>query len=250
LPGILVLSDIHGNHVALTRILEEVRGWDEIVVLGDLVDYGPSPGEVIDTLREIGARIVRGNHDHAAAYGVDCRAGERVHWLSVWTRENITLKRLSRADRDFLASLPLGLKLDLGYVVVEAYHASPRDPLYDYPYPWLGEGDFEARFNAVEPRGGGIIYLVGHTHYQFYRATRKGIVVNPGSVGQPRDGDPRASYAILDPERGLVSLGRVRYDVESVVENYIKLGVPEPYLTALTTILRAGRIPPGWPPRI
>jgi predicted phosphodiesterase len=231
--------------VALKGILEEVRGWDEVVVLGDLVDYGPSPAEVIDILKEVGARIVRGNHDHAAAYGVDCRASERMHWLSVWTRENITLKQLSRADRAFLASLPLSLKLDLGYVVIEAYHASPRDPLYDYLYPWLEEEEFEAKFDG----SGRIFYLIGHTHHQFYRATSKGIVVNPGGSGQPRDGDPRASYALLDPEKGLVSLGRVEYDVNSVIEEYARLGVPEPYLSALAAILRAGRIPPGWPPR-
>ena len=98
--------------------------------------------------------------------------------------------------------------------------------------------------------GGRVLYLMGHSHHQFYRAGRVGVIVNPGSVGQPRDGDPRASYALIDPETGLVSLGRVEYDVESVVRAYSQLGVPEPYLSALATLLRTGMIPRGWPPRV
>lgn len=72
---LLVVSDVHGNIYALEAVVEGVRGWDRIIVLGDLVDYGPRPGEVIDYLREHDALIVRGNHDHAVAYGVDCRWG-------------------------------------------------------------------------------------------------------------------------------------------------------------------------------
>ena len=140
MPGVLIISDIHGNLMASRRILEAVKGWDEVLVLGDLVDYGPYPGEVLDTLREVGARILRGNHDHAAAYGVDCRAGAQVHWLSVWTRENITLKQLSKADRAFLSSLPLSLELDLGDATAKAYHASPKGPTLRLHPPLAGGG--------------------------------------------------------------------------------------------------------------
>jgi len=91
---LLILSDIHGNMPALEKILESIEKYDDVIVLGDLVDYGLHPGEVIDLLKSIGAKIVRGNHDHAAAYRVDCRCGEATHWLSVWFRENITLELL------------------------------------------------------------------------------------------------------------------------------------------------------------
>ncbi|WP_269082804.1 metallophosphoesterase family protein [Pyrodictium occultum] len=125
---VLVVSDIHANLEALRSVVEGVKGWDEVVVLGNLVDYGPWPGETIDYIRSLGARAVRGNHDHAVAYGVDCRCGEDTHWLSTWFRENITMRLLSRNDKAWLAQLPEQLRLDLDGLEARAVHGAPAAP--------------------------------------------------------------------------------------------------------------------------
>lgn len=248
---ILVVSDVHGNLQALRAVLEAARGWDEVLVLGDLVDYGPRPGEVLDEVRSLGARVVRGNHDHAVGYGVDCRCGEETHWLSVWFRENVTLKLLGRRDREYLAGLPVKLVVDDSLGVM-AVHAAPSNPLYEYLYPWLSDDELCSRLKAsvrlsrrpgrVEcPRG---FFLVGHTHHQFLRVARGALVVNPGSAGQPRDGDPRAAYALVDTDSGRVELGRVKYDVEAVVRDLESLGIPDPYMAALKYMLLRAETPP------
>ncbi len=253
----LVISDIHANLEALRAILSEARGWDEIIVLGDLVDYGPWPGEVIDEARSLEARVVRGNHDHAVGYGVDCRCGEETHWLSTWFRENITLKLLSPRDKEWLSRLPLKLDLDLDGLRATVVHGSPSDPLYGYLYPWLGKdkickalrgrkpvrltGRESSEWSPECPRG---LYLVGHTHLQFKLTLQGARIVNPGSVGQPRDGEPSAAYAILDTEKNAVELARVEYDIGKVVKALEALGVPEPYMGALKHMLFKAETPP------
>ncbi|MEB3805953.1 MAG: metallophosphatase family protein [Desulfurococcales archaeon] len=252
MPRILVLSDIHGNLPALEAVLEAARGWDEVVVLGDLVDYGPWPGEVIDELRGLGASIVRGNHDHAVAYGVDCRCGEATHWLSTWFRSNVTLRLLDKASISFLRSLPTRLETEIAGARAVLVHAAPSNPLYTYLHPWLGDDRLCSLLRpGLRLAGGGEgvdcprgLYLVGHTHHQFYRTVNGAVVANPGSVGQPRDGDPRAAYMVLDDSTGLIALGRVKYDVGRVLQGLGELGVPEPYLGALKYMLVNARIPP------
>lgn len=247
----LVVSDVHGNIYALKAVVEGVRGWDRIIVLGDLVDYGPRPGEVIDYLREHDALIVRGNHDHAVAYGVDCRCGEATHWLSVWFRENITNKVLSRRDKEFLSKLPYTSELEGSDVRVVLVHASPSNPLYSYLYPWLGDSSICSMLKpslrldggARDCMSAGGVYLVGHTHLQFLRTVGGTLVANPGSIGEPRDGDPRAAYSIFDLESGAISFGRVRYDVDKVIGDLEDLVVPDPYLSALKVMFREGRVP-------
>lgn len=245
-----MVSDVHGNIEALKSVVEGVGGWDGLIVLGDLVDYGPRPGEVIDYLREHDAIIVRGNHDHAVAYGVDCRCGEETHWLSVWFRENVTNRLISDRDKEFLASLPLKRELDFNGGRIVLVHAAPSNPLYSYLYPWLGDSDMcsmlkrRVRLSARKDGcSGGGMYLVGHTHFQFLRIVRGTLIANPGSVGQPRDGDPRAAYALLDPEEGGVSFGRMSYDVEKVIGDLKGLGVGGPYLSALKVMFREARVP-------
>ncbi|MCE4627961.1 MAG: metallophosphatase family protein [Desulfurococcales archaeon] len=247
----LVISDVHGNLPALRSIIESAGRYDEVVVLGDLVDYGPWPAEVLDLVRSLGARVVRGNHDHAVGYGVDCRCSEETHWLSVWYRENITMKLLSDTDRQWLARLPLRLALDLGNTRAVAVHAAPSNPLYEYLYPWLGKEEICARLHGPtvslrrtrnECPGG--LYLVGHTHLQFMLTLEGTTVLNPGSAGQPRDGVPKAAYAIIDAETGRVKLSRAPYSVEEVRRRHRELGIPEPYLSALDQILLTGRVPP------
>lgn len=254
----LVISDVHGNLAALRSVLESARGWDELVVLGDLVDYGPRPADVIDLIRSYSPRAVMGNHDNAAAFRVDCMCGEETHWVSVWFRENVTLRLLDKDDLAYLASLPNRLELD-GALRALAVHGSPSSPLYGYLYPWLSDDQASSmlsepglRLSSIPlnrspsgaPRPAYDLYLVGHTHYQLYRVVRGRAVVNPGSVGQPRDGDPRASYAVVDLDGGAVELRRVRYNVDEVLRDLEGLGVPEPYMGALKHMFLMASTPP------
>lgn len=247
---IAVLSDIHGNLEALMRVLNEISEYDAIVVLGDLVDYGPDPEEVVDLTREIDAITVRGNHDHAAAFNIDCGCGEKTHDISVYTREKITIPQISEDQKRYLASLPLTMSINLGDRAVALVHGSMRSPLYGYVYPWtikeeLCQRSLRMRSEIAEecdiPYD---IVLLGHTHHQFTIRLGRTLIVNPGSVGQPRDGDPRASFSVidLDGEKIGVNLFRVKYDIERTMRKLEARVDDKVYLEKLKRILIEGRV--------
>jgi protein phosphatase len=250
---ILLISDIHGNSVALRAIINKVSSYDDVLFLGDLVDYGPDPGEVIDILKELGAKGVRGNHDHAVAYGADCKCGEALHWLSVWFRENITYNAIDSADKEYLAKLPEKIEMrSVFFENIVAVHGSPSNPLYGYLYPWLNneeiynnlEWSFRLRTTKDKPGASRTLYLVGHTHYQFLRTVHGSWVINPGSAGQPRDGDPRAAYIIVDLDSGDIIFNRIKYDMDKVIKRLEYIGVKGTYLEALKWLFMRGSIPP------
>jgi diadenosine tetraphosphatase ApaH/serine/threonine PP2A family protein phosphatase len=217
---VAVLSDIHANLRALDAILARIGSVDAIWHLGDVVGYGPDPDAVVDRLRELGASGVQGNHDLAATgddvirdFNVDARAAME------WTRRTI-----APATREWLAALPARLTIGAYNLV----HGSPLDPTWEYIVT-----DSIALANlAAMPTDWG---LFGHTHLPWaYLAAGAGAVtaiepatgdrlglagrralVNPGSVGQPRDGDPDASALVLDTEEAEVSWVRAPYDVRS-----------------------------------
>ena len=227
---ILVLSDVHANLPALDAVLADAGEVDAVWHLGDVVGYGPDPDGVVDRLRAIGATGVRGNHDAAAC------GGSEIDWFNPdargameWTRSTI-----SDATRTWLGALPE--RTTLGGC--ELVHGSPREPLWEYvtssgiarenlallgaaiglhghthvPVAWLDDGE---RIELVRGRPGTELRLDGR------RA-----LVNPGSVGQPRDGDPDAAYAILDHEAGSVRWHRVPYDIAAVQEAMRAAGLP------------------------
>lgn len=245
----LLISDIHGNFDALKRVIEDAKGYDEIWVLGDLVDYGPEPHLVIDLVRELKPEvIVRGNHDHAVAFGVDCRCGEKTHALSVYTRENISLKLLADSQRSWLGELPLVARRNVAGHEAVIVHGSPRDPLYGYLYPQLGGAELLHMLAPASKYGlspGKIDYgiaIVGHTHLPMDIRIGPARVLNPGSVGQPRDGDPKASYGILDLETGAFAIHRVEYDVGLVIAKLRSLLPDEGAVQRLSRILVSGAI--------
>jgi predicted phosphodiesterase len=209
----LVLSDIHANIDALqaveTEALQAQDQVDQIWVLGDLVDYGAAPAEVIAWVRAHATRVVRGNHDHAVGRGEDCRSAPLYHDLAVATREYFRV-RLSSQDLAYLAGLPLQstvtLPPDVQAVLV---HASPQDQLFGYVPTDAPDATWRA---ALDPARSASFVFVGHTHDQFTRKIDLTTLVNPGSVGMPKDGDPRAEYAIFAD--GRVDLRRVAYDTE------------------------------------
>ncbi len=206
---ILVVSDIHANPAAVAAVAAAEAGpFDARLCLGDIVEYGPDPGPCIDWVRANCTAAVRGNHDHGAAQNVDTQGASGFRYLTMATRRS-TAARLSDGDRRYLAGLPTTRMLKLGGKTFLLVHASPRDPMDEYvpaePAAW-----------ADRLAGLTVDYLlVGHTHVPLLLNVGRTTVVNPGSVGLARDGNPHARYAVI--EDGAVTLKEVPYDVAATV---------------------------------
>ena len=226
---VLVVSDIHANHEALLRVPDSV---DRVLCLGDLVDYGPDPEPCIEWVRKRAEVIVRGNHDEAVAWRTSCGCSPSFRPLSEATRE-LMWRKLGRADVDFLRTLPLEADVALGGVRFHLVHATPSDPLHTYLRP-----DEIARWEAEVERIEADVVLVGHTHLPMVLRFGKKVVVNPGSVGQPRDGDPRAAFAII--EDGEPRLERVEYDIEATASSLERSGLSREVVDLLAHVLRKG----------
>ncbi len=225
---ILLVADIHGNWPALQAINEP---FDVCLVLGDLVDYGLEPGPCIEWVRNKATLAVRGNHDHGVAQHVKVYGKSGFKYLTTVTR-SVTQERISQEDRRFLATLPISRRTTLENVRFLMVHATPRDPLDEYA---IADADFWARrLHDVDAN----VICVGHTHYPYVLEVGDKLVINPGSVGQPRDGDPRASYAIIENQR--VELKRIEYPVETTVETVLESPLPEPAKALLVEVFRTG----------
>lgn len=226
----LVLSDIHANIVALDAVLASAPAVDEIWHLGDVVGYGPEPDAVVDRLRELGALGVMGNHD-AAAVG-----GDEIESFNVDARQAMEWTRtaISDATCTWLAALPERLVRGDWTLV----HGSPRDPIWEYV---TSTPIARASVAALETRHG----LHGHTHVPIGFLDQDGalatmspgsgsvlelgdrrVLLNPGSVGQPRDGIPAASWLVLDTDAGTASWHRTAYDVALVQAAMEALDLP------------------------
>ncbi|MFC7070154.1 metallophosphoesterase family protein [Halobaculum lipolyticum] len=219
-----LLSDVHGNRIALAAVLEDMPPVDALVCAGDVVGYGPWPAECVATLRERDVTTVSGNHDRAVADGTGFRFNAMADAGVTYAREALDDDALA-----WLAALPDRRLVADGRVAVAHGHPDDRDR---YTYPDDFSGDLIERAAdrlGVDPGvDGGVDALVlGHTHVQGHRTFDEGVVVNPGSVGQPRDGDPRAAYAVLDVAEREVEERRVGYDVERVAEAVADAGLPE-----------------------
>lgn len=202
---IAIISDIHANLAALESIQEP---YDLLVCLGDLVDYGPQPREVIHWVREWSLKVVRGNHDHALAFSVDCCCAPVMKEASVNTRQWHS-QLLSSEDKAYLRCLPITERVEVAGATFHLAHAAPAGDLYDYHIvPDASDEALRERIEGIEAD----FILLGHTHLPMLRTIGKTTIVNPGSVGQPRHGDPRASYAIW--EDGEVKFHHGVYDVK------------------------------------
>jgi len=225
-----VLSDIHANLPALEAVLAAMPSVDALWQLGDVVGYGPSPNEVVARLRGAGAKGVRGNHDAAALgelgtgdFNADARRAIE------WTRSVIAGDTLA-----WLGSLPERTELE-GFTLV---HGSPRDPIWEYV---TSTPVARAGINAMTTSSG----LHGHTHVPIAFLLEDGrleamgpgdgsqlaidgrrVLANPGSVGQPRDGIPTASWLLLDTDADAITWHRTAYDVEAVQAAMVEAGLP------------------------
>jgi predicted phosphodiesterase len=241
---ILVLSDLHANATALEAVLHAASGrWDQAVCLGDVVGYGPDPNEVTSRIRELGIKTIRGNHDKAVAGLMDTNDFNPVAKAAVdWTRATLKPEHL-----DWLAALPQGPFRTDGVVLV---HGALQD---EDEYVFTPAQALEGLLDSSEE-----VTFFGHTHHQGgfsyldsnleilqlrprpsepFAALRieqpRRFLLNPGSIGQPRDGDPRAGFAIADLDHHTVEFWRVPYDVAAVQERMRIARLPEPLVQRL-----------------
>lgn len=198
---VALISDIHANRDALEVVLDQISGVDVILCCGDIVGYYDRPNEVCSMLRERSVRCIRGNHDAYVLGALVPDEARRSAYRTDWTREVLEQDHL-----DWLGALPAELHFESNGATLRVRHASPWD---EETYLYQDASDALARLR-LSPRE---TLAVGHTHYPLHIPIGEGWLVNPGSVGQPRDRDPRASYAILDLVTNSVEHRRVGYDV-------------------------------------
>lgn len=208
---IALLADIHANLPALTAVLDDMPNVDSIVCLGDVVGYYADPNEVCALLRKLKVATIRGNHDAYVVGELIPHPSRVAAYRTAWTREVLAPEHLA-----WLQSLPSSMDFRWDRLLVQLRHATPWDE-EGYLYP-----DSE-KLQQVK-LGANQMLALGHTHWPMLRLCGEGFVVNPGSVGQPRDCNPLAAYAILDTISGNVDLHRVRYDVDGLQQRLHKLG--------------------------
>jgi predicted phosphodiesterase len=241
---VLVVSDIHGNGTALNACLEaSEKRWERAVCLGDVVGYGPDPNEVTERVRALNMLTIRGNHDKAVCGLVDTEGFNPVARAAAeWTHDHLTPDNLA-----FLERLPQGpLECDGIALVHGALHdedeyvfapAQALEGLLDSPSPltFFGhthhQGGFAYQNSHLE-----VLQLrprTGEAFTALQLAADKRYLLNPGSVGQPRDGDPRAAFAVADIDHRVVEFWRVPYDIASVQERMRRAKLPEPLIQRL-----------------
>jgi predicted phosphodiesterase len=241
----LVLSDIHSNLEAFQAVIADAGPVDQVWCLGDVVGYGPDPNECVELLREHDHLCIAGNHDWATLGKLDLRDfNPDAREANLWNREQLTADSLA-----YLEALP-EILVEGQFTLV---HGSPRHPIWEYIiYPSTAEVNFQY-FDTP-------YCLIGHTHTPgLFRLENRDdnmkldmvaprwntsvamaqqrLILNPGSVGQPRDGDARASYALLDTEELTLEHRRVAYSVEETQARMMKADLP------LRLVLRLGY---GW----
>ncbi len=230
---ILVLSDVHANLAAFQAVLDDAAGkWEKIWYLGDLVGYGPNPNECVELLRHHEHMALSGNHDWAALDKLDIGDfNEEARRAVLWTRDMLTAESL-----EFLDALP-AKRIQEPFTLA---HASPRHPVWEYILDYETAAENFAHFSTP-------YCLVGHTHVPILIAEDKEdelfvltptyketiyleetrVIINPGSVGQPRDSDPRASYALLNTEDLTWEFHRVVYPIEETQAQMRAFGLPD-----------------------
>ena len=195
-----VISDVHANLPALLAVFGDMPSVNAVVCAGDVVGYNPWPADCVDAIRDRGIPTVQGNHDRAVATG-DAAGFNGMAKAGV----DLARRRLGSGGIGWLGALPTERQVAGGRVKI--VHGHPDDPdRYTYPR------DFASGLLDGEE-----LLVLGHTHVQHHAVFDEGIVLNPGSVGQPRDGDPDAAYAVVDLDDRRVEERRVSYDIDQVV---------------------------------
>ncbi len=229
---IMVIADLHANLAALEAVTQE--RFDRLICLGDLVGYGPQPNEVIRFVREHSFVAISGNHDNALALDVDCQCSPPNKALAEAT---LAYHRtvLEGENLDWVRTLPTSAEFKLDGYRFAAFHAKPHDHLYGYEITAdLPDEQLRGEIEGVRAD----FILLGHTHLPIVRGIGSRVVVNPGSVGQPRDGIPEASYAII--EDGIAELKRCTYDLQKTIAALRHLPLNPEIFERLAAILEQG----------
>jgi putative phosphoesterase len=228
LDTVAVITDIHGNLPALQAALARVEdlGIESVFCGGDLVGYGPHPNEVCALIAERDIPTIYGNYDYAIARDLeDCGcAYVTAHDRELWQRSvDWTLAHTSQDSKSFMRSLPFDLRFSLGSVDVHLVHGSPRK-VNEYLFEDKPVSLYE-RLAAAEPDP---VLAFGHTHKPWVREYGGVLFVNCGSVGKPKDGDPRGAFAVLTSSAGsvAVTIERVEYNAETVAAEVREAGLP------------------------
>jgi len=225
-----IFSDVHANLDAFEAVMQDMhnKGIRSFVCLGDIVGYGANPKECIELVKQIGCPVVRGNHDHYCGAQTDLSAMNAAAAMTItWTRE-----QLSDEERDYLITLPMQEEVE-NFTIVHSSLDSPES----WPYVFdqhFAEDHFQYQKTSL--------CFCGHTHvplaFELADSVRFGLyqkvrikagnkyLINVGSVGQPRDGDPRAAYAVYDVYENLIELHRVAYDIKSAADKITAAGLP------------------------
>ncbi len=239
-----IISDIHGNLPALQAVLADIasRGVHTVYHLGDLVGYNPFPNEVVNLVRQLDLPGVVGNYDLAVA-------SEVPDSLEVYLNPTIspmaqeiyrwTKARTTRETRQYLLGLPQQVRLTIGDWQLLLTHGSPRR-LREYVRPLMSDAELEDILAGESAQ----VILTGHTHRPMVRQVNGKWLINPGSVGFPKDGDPRAAYALLEVRVDLqVHIARVVYDVEQTARALVAEGLPSQAAEDLRHGRRLKRVP-------
>lgn len=229
---IVIVSDIHGNLAALRALPE--RRYDQLWCLGDLVDYGPNPHEVVEWVRANATVVVRGNHDNAAGFQTDPQCSAPYKRLAAETLR-LALQLCTKEDLAYLRDLPVYRELSVDSTRFHLVHAMPTDPLFGYCSE--RSSSWHEQVGCVDAD----VLVVGHTHTPFIRQEGKTTILNPGSLGQPKTGRPQACYAIW--EDGEILLREYEYPIEETTRGIRAMPIAPEDQDALITVLHTGEVP-------
>lgn len=214
-----LIADVHANAVALEAVLKKMGVVDSIICAGDIVGYNPYPNETIELLKKYNVKCIMGEHDKAIVTG-------DTEWFNGITAETLkwTASHLKKESLDFLKGLPDHFDCD-GMTVYHGNPGSMKDIVIEYePEKMCGI------FDMVDHN----VFTFGHTHMPFIKECGDKTILNPGSVGQPRDGNSQASFAIWDTEKRTFDIKRVEYDLKQVQAKILEEGLPELMAERLT----------------
>ncbi len=230
-----IISDIHSNAEALRVVLNELKDMEQIYCLGDIIGYGADPEYCIEKLKEIDCLCIKGNHEGALTGELD------LYYFNVAARQALlwTKKKLSEKNYNYLNSL--GKRIDIAKNIL-GVHGSPRQPLWEYILDKQTAEEIFLEFNFK-------VYFVAHSHIAgFFTCHKKNkivryceastgaefilednysYIINCGSVGQPRDGNPQASFVLFDSEKNIVCIRRISYPISKAQDKILKANLPQ-----------------------
>lgn len=227
---VAIISDIHANLEALNAFPES---YDELWVLGDLVNYGPNPSEAVDWVQQHASLIIRENHDNAIGFGEDCHCSPRFRDMAEAT-SGVTDRLLSAEQKKFLRELPECMGREIDGTIFLLCHATPSNPLFEY------RAADSAKWEHEEARNRGR-YRARGPYSSVVRHCADQLVANPGSLGQSKAGDSQARYAVWN--KGRLELKSYAYPFEQTVAKIRALPIAEDIKRDLATVLQTGRVP-------